>query len=79
MRGRTTTGIAKLAGIGIVAMGIALGSVAPAAASALTKSLDAGDAGGPVGARQAELINVAEAGTTERPHQTCFRIGFSAE
>jgi hypothetical protein len=79
MRGTKANGIATLAGIGIVAVGIALGAVSPASASALTKRFDAGDGGGVVGTRKAELIKVAGFGTAARPHQTRFGIGFLPE
>jgi hypothetical protein len=79
MRGTKTTGLAKVAGIGIVAIGIALGSVSSASASALTKRFDDGDTGGVVGIRKLELIEIVKAEKAARPHQTRFRVGFLPE
>jgi hypothetical protein len=79
MGGAKQAGIAKVVGIGIVAVGIALGAVAPAAATVQVKGFDAGDRGGPVGTRKVDLYELDDAASTARPHQGRFGIGFVAE
>ena len=79
MGGAKQAGIAKVVGIGILAVGIALGAVAPAAATVPLKGLDAGDAGGAIGTRNVDLYGRGDAASTARPHQGRFGIGFVAE
>ena len=76
MGGAKQAGIAKVVGIGIVAVGIALGS---AAATVQLKGLDAGDNGGAIGTPKADLHRLGDAASTARPHQGRFGIGFVAE